>query len=424
MSLRDELQKLSKDELIDIIVQLIEKQERIEAKLQQFMNPHTPSSQIRFKSRTKTIKGGKPRFPGRPDDHKGAGINMPKPDKIVEHKIEKDDFVCVGKRTQTIIDFVDKPIIVTKHIIYQYRSPEGQIIEATTNLSPNIYGKNLQAFLTLVRGISGASHEKLSRIITSLRPDLTLCAATSQNLIDNVAQKLAPKRKQLMQELRASSYVNSDETVLRQDGVNGYAWVFCTPTKALYEVDLSRGPNVPQQILGKDYGGVVVSDGWNAYNIFQRQRCWVHLDRELEALANENPELIVQSKHFKELLHRAKKAKKLSKHQRYQTINTLNSNTELGHIIEVLRTTPKAKKLATKITNARPFLFTGIKNPEIPLDNNHAERTIRPIVIHRKLMGCIRNHKGERFIENAMSMIQTWHLQNKDIYKQLKNYSG
>jgi hypothetical protein len=423
--LKDELKALSKEELIDVILQLVSNQERIEAKLRQYVNPNTPSSQVRFKPNTKkeNADDARPRFPGRPEGHEGAGIRLPRPDQVIEHKLHKKGFVYVGKRTRTIIDFVDKPIIVTKHVIYQYHSPDGQLVEAPSDLSEGTYGKNLQAFLTLMRGISGTSHEKLSRIITSLRPDLTLCAATSQALTDNLAQNLSPRKNRLMHEIRATPYVNADETGLRQDGVNGYAWVFCTPTKALYEVDLSRGRDVPERVLGQDYAGIVARDGWNAYDGYRSQRCWVHLERELDALAEDNPELLVQSMHLKEIHKRAKGAKKLSRRKRQHAISMLNSNAELGHILNVLRATRAARKFATKLTNARPFLFIGVEHPEVPLDNNHAERTIRPIVVHRKMMGCIRNHKGERFIENVMSMMQTWHMQNKDVYSQLRHYA-
>ncbi|MCK5282524.1 MAG: transposase [Nanoarchaeota archaeon] len=42
--------------------------------------------------------------------------------------------------------------------------------------------------------------------------------------------------------------------------------------------------------------------------------------------------------------------------------------------------------MQSSLKNAWPFLFTGVIHPEIPLDNNYAERKIRKIVVHRKLM--------------------------------------
>ncbi len=419
------LKKDLKEALVRIR-QLEEENAELKRRLIMYENPHTPSSRIRFKANVKSEeqKEEKPRFPGRLDGHEGAGIRLPNPDKVIEHKIHTKGFVYVGKRSQTVIDFVEQPIIVTKHIIFQYRSPEGSIIEAPNDLPSSIYGPNLQALLTLVRGISGASHKKLARIITSLRPDLSLCAGTVQNLTDTLALKLEKPRKKLLHRIRESSYNNVDETGFRQDGRNGYVWVFCTPTDALYEFDLSRGRDVPERVLGPNYNGKVVCDGWQAYNKYPRQRCWVHLDRELDALVEENQELTLQSQHFKEIYQQAKNAKTLPLQKRLQKIRQFDNSAGLGHIIQVLKTTRNSKKFATTLINARPYLFTGVEHPKIPLDNNHGERTIRPIVTHRNSMGCIRNDKGKRFIENTMSMIQTWHMQGKDVYKNLKRYAG
>lgn len=40
---------------------------------------------------------------------------------------------------------------------------------------------------------------------------------------------------------------------------------------------------MPHEILG-EYRGVVISDGWRAYNEFILQRCWAHLLREVDEL--------------------------------------------------------------------------------------------------------------------------------------------
>ena len=91
-----------------------------------------------------------------------------------------------------------------------------------------------------------------------------------------------------------------------------------------------------------------------------------------------------------------------------------SANKKINNILEGLMHFPQCKDFITKLTNAKPNLFTGVIHPEIPLDNNHAERMIRKIVVHRKIIGCIRNEKGQNFIRNTLSAIQTWHLQGKN----------
>jgi len=423
---RNELQKLTKDELIEIILVLSERLEKVEAVLRQFDSCNTPSSRKRFKKNTRDKNSfqDKMRFPGRENGHKGAGIRIPKPDRVIEHTLNQLDLNLVGKYTKTIIDFVDNPILVTKHIIYVYCNVDGQIISSEVDLPSGIYGKNMQAFVSLLKSKLGASHEGVSEFITSIRDDLSFCPATSLSITNRMAEALASERDTILQTVRNASFCNADETGLRQDGVNGYVWVFCTPTSVIYETDLSRSGLVPKRILGEDYDNIVVCDGWSGYNKYKRQRCWVHLLRELDALAEENNEIELQARLFHEMYKKALEAKKKPPDERIEFVRMINSNMGLPYIIKVLSTIRSCREFASKLENARPYLFTGVIHPEVPLDNNPAERMLRKIVVHRKLMGCIRNEKGQKFIQNVMSVVQTCRLQKENAYNKLRMFAS
>jgi len=149
-----------------------------------YENPHTPSSQQRFKPETKKEpEQEKPRFPGAPLNHKGAGIRLPKPDKVIEHKLNDKKLKLVGKYTRTVIEFVDKPIEVIEHIIYQYKTKDGRIIEPDIDLPDGIYGRNIQAFLSELKSIGGVSYEKSANLLKALRSDISICPATILSLL-------------------------------------------------------------------------------------------------------------------------------------------------------------------------------------------------------------------------------------------------
>jgi hypothetical protein len=152
LSRKKELRQFSKSQLIDIIISLEEKIEKIERYLKAFDNPHTPSS----KQLKKNIKDNesedneessdeekkKPRFPGKPQGSNGGGIKLPEPDKIEEHKLDACPISGlplgdpIGYRVKTEIDFPDKPIQTIEHRIMQYISPaSGEIIEANVKTS-------------------------------------------------------------------------------------------------------------------------------------------------------------------------------------------------------------------------------------------------------------------------------------------------
>ena len=401
--------------------------EKLEARLAVYENPHMPSSQQRFKPQTKNNQNQeKPRFPGAPVGRNGAGIRLPKPDRVVEHKLNNKSLKLVGKYTHQVIDFVENPLIVTKHIVYQYLTQDGRIIEPETNLSRGIYGPNLKAVLSELKS-NGLSYEKLSNFIKTLRPDISICPATVLSLVDNVAQNLQQPRNEVQQSIQNSTYIQADETGMRKDGQNGYVWAFCNQNYTLYEFDTTRSRAVAERILGKDYNGWVVSDGYNVYDSYENhQRCWVHILREADALPIKDPDpnIILQVDHLHKIYRSAEEAKNKMLDERLQIIEQLKGLNGVGYVIGSLKTTAGCKKFAGTLQRAMPNLFVSVEHPEIPLHNNFCERKIRPIVVNRKMCGCIRNEKGERFINNTMSMIETWKLQNKDVHKMLIKYAS
>ena len=78
------------------------------------------------------------------------------------------------------------------------------------------------------------------------------------------------------------------------------------------------------------------------------------------------------------------------------------------------------RKLTTKIKNGADDWFTAILHPEVPLDNNEAERSLRPFVVVRKIIGCLRSDIGKRNYEVMMSLISTWQKQNKNVFYTLQ----
>ncbi len=423
MSVKSDLRKLSKNELIAIILDQGERLEKVELILRQYDNPHTPSSQKRFKENSKKdVDENKKRFPGREKGHDGVGIRLPKADRVVEHKLDRPGLVFVKKRVKKVIDFADKPLEVIKHVIYVYRDEEGNLVQDDVDLPSGIYGRNLQAFASLLKGKCGVSHATIADLIKSMRPDLSYCSSTNLALTEVVSNNLTSNHDDIVKQIRQAFFCHADETVLRHDGQNGYAWTFCTPTYVVYEPATTRSKTIPQNILGQDYNNILVVDGYSGYNDYKKQRCWAHLKRELEELAEKHETIKKQYGLFCELYKKCEAMKTKPPDQRKKFIK--KANKKIDNILESVMHFPSCKDFVTKLTNAKPHLFTGVKYPEIPLDNNHAERMIRKIVIHRKIIGCIRNQKGQKFIRNTLSAIQTWQLQGKNSYEELKGYAG
>jgi len=433
LSRKKELRQLSKGQLIDIIISHEEKINKIEHYLKAFDNPHTPSSK-QIKNNTKDNKPEednfdedknkekkKPRFPGKPKGSNGGGIKLPKPDKIEEHKLN----ICpvsgkplgepVGYRVKTIIDFPDKPIQTIEHRIMQYISPAtGEIVEANIDLSNNIYGKNLQSIIIMLKNLTN-SHDKISDFIRQLGAP-TFSSRTVQNIATKYIFALEPSQADIIREMKKETYLHSDETGFRQDGKNGYVWGIFTKTRAMFFAAKSRAAIWFKKLI-KGFKGVIIVDGYGGYDYYPlKQRCWAHLIREFRDYAKGNKEIEVQYKRLNSL---------------YEKIKILNQKppdeTEirkakwiLEDIVSCLKPIKAARKLRTYIENGEDDWFTALYYEGVPLHNNHAERELRSVVLLRKTIGCYRNWKGKRWIDVVMSVIHTWKLQGQNIFQNLR----
>ena len=115
----------------------------------------------------------------------------------------------------------------------------------------------------------------------------------------------------------------------------------------------------------------------------------------------------------------AKKGKLYKQKKRRQGMFT-KCKTELTMWVASAKTHRDLRKFATKIENGGDDWFTAVLHPEIPLDNNEAERSIRPWRVMEKIMGCLRSDEGIRTHEVLMSLVSTWEKQHKNVFSTLQ----
>jgi hypothetical protein len=428
MNSKKELRRLSKNQLIDEIFYLREKLEKIERYLKAFENPHTPSSK-QNKNNTKKKdddnKPKKPRFPGKPKGSNGGGIKLPEADDVIEHDLDSSPISGlpleepIGHRIQTVIDFPDKPIITTKHIIYQYQDPAtGEIVEPDVNLPKGIYGKNLQSIVIMLKDMIN-SKTSIAKFLKELGAP-TFSHTTVQNISTNFILGLTSERNQILKELKQENHNHVDETGMRIDGINRYVWGLFSKTRAIFLAGVTRANFNFKKLIRNSKEIVIVVDGYKGYDYYAlKQRCWSHLLRDFEDFAKNSKEIKVQYSRICKL---------------YEYMKILNTKPPdekeiakakwiLNDIVTCLNTIKGTDKLVTLIKNGGNDWFTALYYEGVPLNNNLAERELRHVVLLRKVIGCIRNWKGKRWIEVVMSVLHTWRVQNKNIFENLKLYA-
>ncbi|MDL0146028.1 IS66 family transposase, partial [Halobacterium salinarum] len=116
---------------------------------------------------------------------------------------------------------------------------------------------------------------------------LELSGASAWHATERAARAGRCEYEQIRREIQDADVVHIDETGIKRDGEQAWIWTFKTAQHTLYAVRESRGSDVPAEVLGEDFAGTVICDGWTAYPAFSSnlQRCWAHILREAEDAA-------------------------------------------------------------------------------------------------------------------------------------------
>ncbi len=239
-------------------------------------------------------------------------------------------------------------------------------------------------------------------------------------LAHDVQQHLQPLAEQLKRAVQASPVVHGDETSWRECGQNGWAWAFVTAGPAAvryYAYDPGRSHFVPQRVLGPDWRGCLVTDFYAAYNPIpgHHQRCWVHLLRDLHALKEAHgatAEVLAWAAAVRQLyedaqtwLHEHPTPSAAARTQQYLRLHTRAC--VLGQQYALEPAQPCAV-LAKRLLRHQDELFQFVLLPEVPADNNLAERSIRPLVVLRKISGGSRSAAGTDTRFTLASVFGTW----------------
>src|SRR3954469_506385 len=227
-------------------------------------------------------------------------------------------------------------------------------------------------------------------------------------------QLFAPVVEELFELLRQSPVVQGDETGWRINGQTAWAWCFRDPRLALYLIDRHRSRDVIVAVLGKSFAGTLVSDFYAAYNGLDcaKQRCLVHLLRELAKLREELPWQTTRA-FIQPLIDILQDAIQLAKDRPdLPAKRFVEAHADIKRRLDELLIhyhghDRQARRIWDRLLKHWDELFTFLDDPRVPADNNGCERDIRSLAAARNDGGVHRAEWSALAFGRIKSVIAT-----------------
>jgi transposase len=294
------------------------------------------------------------------------------------------------------------------------------------NLPHGQLGVNALATGVLLRVTHRLPFRQVARVFADL-PGLSVSPGAIARQVQRIARWFDEDYEKLMLELRCAPHVHADETGWRTDGHNGFLWAVTSPTHTLYHVDKSRSGKVIEQLLGKAFGGTLVSDFYSAYARLdcKKQKCLTHLLRELVESAEKSPAFAsgVFFRRCKRLIKQMLRLKGQwsALNDAQYTSRVCRLETRLDQLLKVPLEEPNARRIAKRMLRHRPELTAFLWEKDLDGTNNAAERAIRPAVVARKISGGSRSENGADAWARLSSLLRTASQQGKNVLETIKS---
>src|SRR5262245_19532556 len=275
-------------------------------------------------------------------------------------------------------------------------------------------GPDAQAAVVELNKQGGLSHGKVTGCLKSLF-GIPLSRGGSVHTVLRAASRCEPIYEGIRQSVGESEWVVPDETGWRVGGNPGWLHTLVGPKATAYVIDPTRSGSVAEAILGLDYDGTMIHDGWSPYDRFvdaHHQQCLQHLLRrcdEMEAAATRwavrFPRRVAELLRAGLDLRDRHAVGEVSRHGLAVARGRLEN--QLSDLLFPPKTNVANERLAQHLWTHGDDLFTFLRQPGLDATNWRAELAIRFGVILRKVWGGSRTWAGARAQSVLMSVWRT-----------------
>jgi transposase len=360
----------------------------------------------------------------------------PPPDQIDEvHEARLPDVCphCSGGLTETGLDQQYQTEIPRRPIRRQFNIHIGQCrrcgrrvqgrheLQTSDALgaAASQVGPDAQAAVANLNKEMGLSHGKVAGVMGTLF-GIDLTRGASAQIVLRAAERLEPAYQEILGATADAGRLSVDETGWRVGGQPAWLHVWVGEQATCYQVDRRRSADALEAVIGIDWDGILIHDGFSSYQRFGEalhQQCVPHLLRRArEMLEGATRGAVRFPRQVIELFTGAV-------HLRNEYLAGRVSPAEWeaardGYELRLLpllgsRRVGANQTLANHIHRHFAEWFLFLTDASVPSSNFEAEQAIRPAVVNRKVWGGNRTESGAKAQGILSSVWQTCKRQAK-----------
>ena len=257
-----------------------------------------------------------------------------------------------------------------------------------------------------------ASYRPTHRLLAQWRlHGLDLAPGTITDGLQRLLPLFEPVYEALRAHLQRQDRWHGDETcwqvfasVEGKVGYQWYLWLVLSAEVAVFTLAAGRSHDVPEAVLGAEARGIFNTDRYRAYPAMKQVKagqvtlalCWAHQRRDFIEAERGHPELIAWASAWLgriAALYRLNEARLRVWHKQEAAFAAADQQlraqvAEMARVSAVEQTrrdlAPAARAVLESLDTHWPGLTVFVEHPEVPLDNNAAERAERGPVVGRK----------------------------------------
>ena len=354
-------------------------------------------------------------------------------DRVIEHRLKRCPD-CGGplrpaKRPARVVQ-VERPVVVTEHrllacecrrcgkVYYPARPPMAR---------GGLMGPRLTATAAFLKGVCHTSYSALQTFLGSVL-GIAVSRGYLVKQLGKVTRALDAPYTELTAQVRREPAVNVDETGHKDKGRSFWTWCFRCRRFALFWIDRSRGSEVLDEVLTREFRGLLGCDYFSAYRKYMAnanvlvQFCLAHLIRDVKFLLSfsDRPtrtyaeKILGGLRRLFRLIHRRER---MSQEKFRAALER-----ERRDLVRSAKRAPmrvEAQNIADRFRRHGDAYFRFITTPGIEPTNNLAEQALRFVVIDRRITQGTRGASGRRWCERIWTAHATCAIQRRSSFEYL-----